>query len=69
MAEPSTPKLSVSISRASVEGSKLVILSADLLLNFNGCVSSYAVALLAYSEGLLLSICVLKPSFLMLLES
>ena len=30
------PKLSVSISRVSVEGLKLVILSADFLLNFVG---------------------------------
>ena len=30
------PKLSVSISRASVEGLKLVILSADFLLNLEG---------------------------------
>ena len=36
VAELSMPKLSVSISRVSVEGLKLVILSADLLLNFVG---------------------------------
>ena len=34
----SMPKLSVSISRVSLEGLKLVILSADLLLNFGEAV-------------------------------
>ena len=36
MAELLISKLSVSISRVSVEGLKLVILSADFLLNLDG---------------------------------
>ena len=36
VAELSMPKLSVSISRVSVDGLKLVILSADFLLNLLG---------------------------------
>jgi hypothetical protein len=36
VAELSMPKLSVSISRVSVEGSKLVILSVNFFLNFLG---------------------------------
>lgn len=37
-AELSIPKLSVSISRVSVDGLKLVSLSADFLLNLDGTV-------------------------------
>ena len=50
MAELSMPKLSVSISRVSVEELKLVILSADFLLNFVGAeISMLSAPLLADS--------------------
>ena len=45
VAELSMPKLSVSISRVSVEGLKLVILSADFLLNFEGLLINVGSAL------------------------
>ena len=38
MAELSTPKLSALTSRVSIEGLKLMILSADFLLNLEGFV-------------------------------
>ena len=41
LAELSTPKLSVSISSVSVDGLKLVILSAYFFLNFLGAIISW----------------------------
>ena len=49
------PKLSLSISKVSVDGLKLVILSADFLLNLSGAsILSWSVGLLILLSTLLL---------------